>query len=189
MQIVIAGGSGFLGSPLAETYAEDSHDVRVLTRGLAPGESRHESGTGVPGITRVGWTARRTVRAVGGGHRRRRCGDQPRRRVDRREALDAAAQGGAARQPHPRDPQPRRGDQGRGCAAARLHQFERDRLLRNVDRRRHQDRSVAAGRRLPRPSLRGLGGRGGQGGARRHATRHHPQPASSSSDRAERWRR
>jgi uncharacterized protein (TIGR01777 family) len=56
MRIVIAGGSGFLGSPLAETYAEESHDVRVLTRGLAPGESRHESGTGVPGITRVGWT-------------------------------------------------------------------------------------------------------------------------------------
>ena len=55
MRIVIAGGSGFLGSPLAETYAEESHDVRVLTRGLPPGESRHESGTGVPGITRVGW--------------------------------------------------------------------------------------------------------------------------------------
>ena len=29
--------------------------MRVLTRGLPPGESRHESGTGVPGITRVGW--------------------------------------------------------------------------------------------------------------------------------------
>jgi uncharacterized protein len=57
MRIVIAGGSGFLGSPLAETYAEDSHDVRVLTRGLPAGESRHESGTGVPGITRVGWKA------------------------------------------------------------------------------------------------------------------------------------
>ena len=55
MRIVIAGGSGFLGSPLAETYAEDGHDVRVLSRSLAPGESRHESGTGVPGITRVGW--------------------------------------------------------------------------------------------------------------------------------------
>jgi uncharacterized protein (TIGR01777 family) len=55
MLIVIAGGTGFLGSPLAETYAEDSHDVRVLTRGLPPGETRHESGTGVPGITRVGW--------------------------------------------------------------------------------------------------------------------------------------
>ena len=55
MRIVIAGGSGFLGSPLAETYAEEGHDVRVLTRSLPPGESRHESGTGVPGITRVGW--------------------------------------------------------------------------------------------------------------------------------------
>ena len=57
MRIVIAGGTGFLGSPLAETYAEDGHDVRVLTRSLPPGESRHESGTGVPGITRVGWRA------------------------------------------------------------------------------------------------------------------------------------
>src|SRR5829696_8959792 len=57
MLLVIAGGSGFLGGPLAETYAEDSHDVRVLTRGLPAGESRHESGTGVPGITRVGWKA------------------------------------------------------------------------------------------------------------------------------------
>ena len=55
MKIVIAGGTGFLGSPLAETYAEDGHDVRVLSRSLPPGEARHESGTGVPGITRVGW--------------------------------------------------------------------------------------------------------------------------------------
>lgn len=55
MRIVIAGGSGFLGSPLAETWAEDGHDVRVLTRALAPGASRHESGTGVPGITAMGW--------------------------------------------------------------------------------------------------------------------------------------
>jgi uncharacterized protein len=55
MRIVIAGGTGFLGSPLAEVYAEEGHDVRVLTRGLAPGESRHEPGTGVPGITSVGW--------------------------------------------------------------------------------------------------------------------------------------
>ncbi len=55
MRIVIAGGTGFLGSPLAEAYAEEGHDVRVLTRSLPPGESRHESGTGVPGITRVGW--------------------------------------------------------------------------------------------------------------------------------------
>src|SRR4029453_4076492 len=55
MRVVIAGGAGFVGSPLAETYAGDGHDVRLLTRGLPPGESRHESGTGVPGISRVGW--------------------------------------------------------------------------------------------------------------------------------------
>lgn len=55
MRIVIAGGTGFLGSPLAEVYAEEGHDVRILTRSLPPGEGRHESGTGVPGITRIGW--------------------------------------------------------------------------------------------------------------------------------------
>jgi uncharacterized protein (TIGR01777 family) len=55
MRIVIAGGSGFLGSPLAEVYAEEGHEVRVLTRALPPGETRHDPGTGVPGINRVGW--------------------------------------------------------------------------------------------------------------------------------------
>jgi uncharacterized protein len=55
MRIVIAGGTGFLGSPLAEVYAEEGHDVRVLSRSLPPGQTRHESGTGVPGINRTGW--------------------------------------------------------------------------------------------------------------------------------------
>ena len=59
MKLVITGGTGFLGSPLAEVHAEEGHDVRVLTRGLTPGESRHESGTGVPGITKVGWNPAR----------------------------------------------------------------------------------------------------------------------------------
>lgn len=55
MRIVIAGGRGFVGSPLAEVHAEESHDVRVLTRSLPDGEARHDPGTGKPGITRVGW--------------------------------------------------------------------------------------------------------------------------------------
>src|SRR5690349_21312599 len=55
MKIVVAGGTGFLGSPLCEGWAEEGHDVRVLTRSLSPGQSQHESGTGGPGITKVGW--------------------------------------------------------------------------------------------------------------------------------------
>jgi uncharacterized protein len=56
MRIVVAGGTGFLGSPLTETFAEEGHDVRVLSRSLPPGQARHDAGTGMPGITRVGWT-------------------------------------------------------------------------------------------------------------------------------------
>lgn len=55
MRVVVAGGTGFLGSPLAEVYAEEGHDVRVFTRSLPPGTTRHEPGTGVPGVTSVGW--------------------------------------------------------------------------------------------------------------------------------------
>lgn len=55
MKLVIAGGTGFLGNALAWTWAEEGHDIRVLTRSLPPGQARHEPGTGKPGITRVGW--------------------------------------------------------------------------------------------------------------------------------------
>ena len=55
MKVVIAGGTGFLGNPLAWAWAEESHDVRVLTRSLPAGQAQHESGTGKPGITRIGW--------------------------------------------------------------------------------------------------------------------------------------
>jgi uncharacterized protein len=57
MKLVVSGGTGFLGAPLCETWAEEGHDVRILTRSLAPGQSQHDSGTGVPGITRMGWRA------------------------------------------------------------------------------------------------------------------------------------
>jgi len=64
MKIVIAGGTGFLGRPLAEMYAEEGHDVRVLTRSLPDGESRHDPGTGMPGVTRVGWAPGATRHAA-----------------------------------------------------------------------------------------------------------------------------
>jgi len=55
MKLVVAGGTGFLGRPLSEIWAEEEHEVIVLTRSLAPGASAHEAGTGVPGVTRLGW--------------------------------------------------------------------------------------------------------------------------------------
>jgi len=56
MKLVVAGGTGFLGRPLCEIWAEEEHEVIVLTRSLPPGTSAHEAGTGVPGVTRLGWT-------------------------------------------------------------------------------------------------------------------------------------
>ena len=117
MKLVIAGGTGFLGTPLAWTWAEEGHDVRVLTRALPPGEVRHESGTGSPGISRVGWLAG-WFACPSRRDRRRRRGDQPCRRVDRRGAMDGLAQTGARRQPHPRDAFARRRARGRTHAAA-----------------------------------------------------------------------
>jgi len=64
MKYVIAGGTGFLGNALAWTWAEEGHDVRILTRSLPPGEVRHEPGTGSPGISRVGWSADGTAAAA-----------------------------------------------------------------------------------------------------------------------------
>jgi uncharacterized protein len=61
MKFVIAGGTGFLGNALAWSWAEEGHDVRILTRSLPPGDVRHEPGTGSPGISRVGWTPDGTV--------------------------------------------------------------------------------------------------------------------------------
>ena len=55
MKIVVAGGTGFLGAPLCGSWADEGHEVLVLTRSLAPGHREHDSGTGVPGVTRVGW--------------------------------------------------------------------------------------------------------------------------------------
>ena len=55
MRLVVAGGSGFLGRPLCKTWAEEGHEVVVLTRSLPSGASEPEAATGLPGITRHGW--------------------------------------------------------------------------------------------------------------------------------------
>ena len=186
MQIVIAGGSGFLGSPLAETYAEDSHDVRVLTRGLPPGESRHESGTGVPGITRVGWSpdgqagpwaaaidgADAVINLAGASIGAKRW--TPQRKAELRDSRIL------------RDPQPRRGDRWarrrrRASSSARSAS-----ATTAPPTATPKTESVAARRRLPGAPLRGLGGRGAQGRARRHPRSSSSAAASSSSDRAAR---
>jgi len=65
MKVVIAGGSGFLGTALAWAWAEEGHDVRILTRAIPAGQAQHESGTGKPGITRVGWRPDGTAVTVG----------------------------------------------------------------------------------------------------------------------------
>lgn len=55
MKVTVAGGTGFLGTALGWTWAEEGHEIRVLTRSLQPGRAQHEPGTGKPGMTRVGW--------------------------------------------------------------------------------------------------------------------------------------
>ena len=59
MKIVIAGGTGFLGRPLAEALAADRHDIVILTRGTGNGPAakgtRFASWT--PGGQRGAWTA------------------------------------------------------------------------------------------------------------------------------------
>src|SRR5712691_4366100 len=49
MKIVIAGGSGFLGRPLAAALTGDGHDVVALTR-------RTAAGPGSPRSRSVAWT-------------------------------------------------------------------------------------------------------------------------------------
>ena len=60
MKVVIAGGTGFLGRPLADALAADRHEVVILTRG-APDRRVAAAGTRfatwTPGSQRGAWTA------------------------------------------------------------------------------------------------------------------------------------
>ena len=59
MKIVIAGGSGFLGRPLAAALAEQGHEVVTLTRGDAPrrGHTRSRAVTWTPNGETGAWAA------------------------------------------------------------------------------------------------------------------------------------
>ena len=56
MGVDSAGGCGLHVGPLAETDAGEGHERLILTRSLMSGYSRHDPGTGVPGVTRIGWS-------------------------------------------------------------------------------------------------------------------------------------
>ena len=142
MKIIIAGGTGFLGGPLAEMYAEDGHDVRVLTRSLAvrrhAARSRHR---------RPGHHARRVEgrwqqRAVGGGARRRGRRHQSFRRVAGGEALVCRDKDTNQGEPHPGDAQARGGDPGGEGSACGLRQRQRRRLLRAVRQANRSPRAI-----------------------------------------------
>jgi len=59
MRIVIAGGSGFLGRPLAAALAADGHDVVTLTRGSGPrrGQTRSRAVAWTPDGDTGPWAA------------------------------------------------------------------------------------------------------------------------------------
>jgi uncharacterized protein len=53
MRIVIAGGTGFLGNPLAVALRREGHEVIVFTRSLGNGMRERDPAPGV--VARVGW--------------------------------------------------------------------------------------------------------------------------------------
>ena len=57
MRIVIAGGTGFLGRPLAESLGAAGHEVLVLSRQAPPAARPGHVWNGVPGVRAAAWTA------------------------------------------------------------------------------------------------------------------------------------
>ena len=161
MQIVIAGGTGFLGAPLAAALAADGHDVVTL---LARRPRRRPAAVARPWP----WTPDGGSRRLGGGDRRRRTRSStwPASRSPasagppRRSSASSTA---ASRRRAASSPRSTRGD----APPAGVRQRIGGRLLRPA-RRRDRHRGHAARQRLPRRRLRAVGSRGD---ARRRAPR------------------
>ena len=176
MKIVIAGGSGFLGRPLAAALAADGHDVVTLTRGDGPrrGQTRSRA---------VAWTPDGDSRPLG---RRRSTAPAP---SSTWPASRSPAAAGA----------PRRSSgfstaacsatrslvaaiTGRRRAAAGLRQRIGGRLLRPA-RRRGRHRGDAGRQRFPGGGLRAVGSRSDARRDRPHARRLHPDRARARTGR------
>ena len=143
MRIVIAGGTGFLGRPLAASLAADGHDVVILTRGAAAPSGRgtardpspgHPTATPAPGRRAIDG-ADAVVNLAGESIAGRRW--------------SAAQKTTDSRQPRAGDAQPGGRDQPPAAAAAALRQRIGRRLLRPA-RRRDRDRGDAGRLRLSR---------------------------------------
>ncbi len=57
MRIVIAGGTGFLGAPLADSLANAGHDIVILARGASGARTRHRSITWTPNGDAGPWSS------------------------------------------------------------------------------------------------------------------------------------
>ena len=166
MDVAITGASGLIGSALARSLAADGHQVRAGRTGPGGGRLRH-----------LGSRARATIDAAG---------------LEGVDAVVHLAGEGVAVGPLDRraaaqdQGEPHQGHHAAGRDAGRPRppaDGARDRLGHRVlrrPRRRGADRAEHAGRRLPGPGLRRVGGRRPAAAARPASGSRTPAPASCS---------
>ena len=173
MHIVIAGGSGFLGSALARALTGEGHDVAILTR-------QESNRSAPPHLSFVPWTpdgsAGPWARVVDGAS----AVDQSCRRIDRRQTLVRYAENDASGQPPARHWKPDRRHSAGVAPARSVYQRLCGRVLRR-SRRGNTHRILRSRHGLSCQPRQRLGG-GCQRRIRRHAggTRPHghcPRPS------------
>ena len=156
MKVVIAGGTGFLGQPLAQALAAEGREVVVLTRGAKDSERSRSTETrairaygsspGIPNIEGGAWTAEvegaAVVNLAGESIGARRWSAAQKQRIveSRVQATRSLA----------------RAIRGASADCGRLHQRIRGRILRAA-RRRSRARGPRRGIGLSGARLRAMG--------------------------------